>query len=113
MRISNFNNYLCVASFLLRREGRAGSYCPTLQEETILRPFPFCLSFHRTFYKQRDSTLCRVAKYGYRFSEISFSIWGHIYFYFRSEEHTSELQSRPHLVCRLLLEKKKTLHITT
>src|SRR5439155_25413305 len=26
----------------------------------------------------------------------------------RSEEHTSELQSRGHLVCRLLLEKKKT-----
>src|SRR5436305_11405836 len=28
----------------------------------------------------------------------------------RSEEHTSELQSRPHLVCRLLLEKKKHEH---
>src|SRR2546422_7054607 len=28
-------------------------------------------------------------------------------FYMRSEEHTSELQSRLHLVCRLLLEKKK------
>src|SRR5690554_4211913 len=28
-------------------------------------------------------------------------------FLWRSEEHTSELQSRPHLVCRLLLEKKK------
>src|SRR5436305_10315655 len=28
----------------------------------------------------------------------------------RSEEHTSELQSRPHLVCRLLLEKKKKKH---
>src|SRR5690554_7045733 len=28
----------------------------------------------------------------------------------RSEEHTSELQSRPHLVCRLLLEKKKKQH---
>src|SRR3989442_6127382 len=27
----------------------------------------------------------------------------------RSEEHTSELQSRPHLVCPLLLSKKKTL----
>src|SRR3989442_14632049 len=27
--------------------------------------------------------------------------------FLRSEEHTSELQSRPHLVCRLLLEKKK------
>src|SRR2546422_6943365 len=34
---------------------------------------------------------------------------------FRSEEHTSELQSRLHLVCRLLLEKKKkqlpTMHV--
>src|SRR3712207_8320092 len=28
----------------------------------------------------------------------------------RSEEHTSELQSRQYLVCRLLLEKKKNLH---
>src|SRR2546429_5220148 len=28
----------------------------------------------------------------------------------RSEEHTSELQSRLHLVCRLLLEKKNRLH---
>src|SRR3989442_9737638 len=31
----------------------------------------------------------------------------------RSEEHTSELQSRPHLVCRLLLEKKKIIHTHT
>src|SRR3712207_7008261 len=30
----------------------------------------------------------------------------------RSEEHTSELQSRQYLVCRLLLEKKKTVHNT-
>src|SRR5690625_5614943 len=30
----------------------------------------------------------------------------------RSEEHTSELQSRGHLVCRLLLEKKKRMHKT-
>src|SRR5438876_6109433 len=28
----------------------------------------------------------------------------------RSEEHTSELQSPVHLVCRLLLEKKKSVH---
>src|SRR3712207_7818318 len=28
----------------------------------------------------------------------------------RSEEHTSELQSRQYLVCRLLLEKKKNIH---
>src|SRR5690625_1912480 len=31
----------------------------------------------------------------------------------RSEEHTSELQSRGHLVCRLLLEKKKKTHQTS
>src|SRR3712207_6891149 len=31
----------------------------------------------------------------------------------RSEEHTSELQSRQYLVCRLLLEKKKTKNSTS
>src|SRR5436305_4928640 len=31
----------------------------------------------------------------------------------RSEEHTSERQSRPHLVCRLLLEKKKDTYTTS
>src|SRR3712207_7771661 len=31
----------------------------------------------------------------------------------RSEEHTSELQSRQYLVCRLLLEKKKTTRCST
>src|ERR1035438_9586773 len=33
----------------------------------------------------------------------------HIHNDYRSEEHTSELQSLRHLVCRLLLEKKKTV----
>src|SRR3712207_8303100 len=31
----------------------------------------------------------------------------------RSEEHTSELQSRQYLVCRLLLEKKNVIHFPT
>src|SRR5690606_39465443 len=35
---------------------------------------------------------------------------GVVYFPARSEEHTSELQSRENLVCRLLLEKKKQKH---
>src|SRR6266699_6623944 len=35
-----------------------------------------------------------------------------IKFAVRSEEHTSELQSRPHLVCRLLLEKKNKTNLT-
>src|SRR5690606_40938329 len=34
------------------------------------------------------------------------------YFHFRSEEHTSELQSRENLVCRLLLEKKNVSQAT-
>src|SRR5690554_7055605 len=38
--------------------------------------------------------------------DITFEVRNNI---LRSEEHTSELQSRPHLVCRLLLEKKKNI----
>src|SRR2546429_4016427 len=41
-----------------------------------------------------------------RYNALSLSLDLHS----RSEEHTSELQSRLHLVCRLLLEKKKTIH---
>src|SRR5256886_4879639 len=37
-------------------------------------------------------------------SEVVFITW-------RSEEHTSELQSQSNLVCRLLLEKKKNAHV--
>src|SRR2546422_10771425 len=37
----------------------------------------------------------------------------YVYFPLRSEEHTSELQSRLHLVCRLLLEKKKKQSLNT
>src|SRR5271166_6271795 len=40
-----------------------------------------------------------------------YSIVAASYFHIRSEEHTSELQSRGHLVCRLLLEKKKKTYI--
>src|SRR3712207_7987675 len=39
----------------------------------------------------------------------SCSAWIHAIHRGRSEEHTSELQSRQYLVCRLLLEKKTTL----
>src|SRR5439155_25236692 len=45
--------------------------------------------------EQRNAMVCRGPNGSRRIHEI------------RSEEHTSELQSRGHLVCRLLLEKKK------
>src|SRR5690606_39806104 len=38
----------------------------------------------------------------------SIPIWGYFIILARSEEHTSELQSRENLVCRLLLEKRKS-----
>src|SRR3712207_7864495 len=44
----------------------------------------------------------RTVDIEYRF-QFAGSEWGEL----RSEEHTSELQSRQYLVCRLLLEKKK------
>src|SRR5690625_6215674 len=42
---------------------------------------------------------------------IDFTIFGEVFTLPRSEEHTSELQSRGHLVCRLLLEKKNRCDI--
>src|SRR3989449_2390090 len=40
---------------------------------------------------------------------LTFLLWPFRFEAERSEEHTSELQSRLHLVCRLLLEKKKKI----
>src|SRR5690625_5609023 len=44
-------------------------------------------------------------------NENAIEAWKPISSQYRSEEHTSELQSRGHLVCRLLLEKKKKKQI--
>src|SRR3712207_7774804 len=41
-------------------------------------------------------------------SAVMLSVYGLVAILHRSEEHTSELQSRQYLVCRLLLEKKKS-----
>src|SRR2546429_5406169 len=52
--------------------------------------------------------ICPVAGPTGRLRRWRFSSWMSPCGSVRSEEHTSELQSRLHLVCRLLLEKKKT-----
>src|SRR5690625_6820894 len=46
-----------------------------------------------------------VNDFCFRTAHIDHHLMIHHIQYFRSEEHTSELQSRGHLVCRLLLEK--------
>src|SRR5258708_15075564 len=54
------------------------------------------------------TTLFRSRTRGQRSGQQPAVCPGHVAGQTRSEEHTSELQSPDHLVCRLLLEKKKT-----
>src|SRR3712207_7084701 len=63
---------------------------------------PLCCSIEPVRYKKFRETLKGISSktLAYRLKELE---KGGI----RSEEHTSELQSRQYLVCRLLLEKKK------
>src|SRR5258708_13214974 len=65
---------------------------------TLFRSF-CCHRFLRTHGSFIPSPWVRSTRSAFRFSNW----WA------RSEEHTSELQSPDHLVCRLLLEKKKIL----
>src|SRR5687768_18413124 len=67
----------------------------------LRRPPRSTLFPYTTLFRSRPSR-CR-ARMGSRALAIDSIRW------VRSEEHTSELQSRLHLVCRLLLEKKKQL----
>src|SRR3712207_7565918 len=52
-----------------------------------------------------------AAFFSARFMRMSRLSWASVRNACRSEEHTSELQSRQYLVCRLLLEKKTNNHI--
>src|SRR5439155_17583264 len=62
-----------------------------------------CMGFHLRGFSLAIYTM--ISKYN-----LSKMDYLRLRIYSRSEEHTSELQSRGHLVCRLLLEKKK-IHI--
>src|SRR5437868_9849334 len=77
----------------------------------ILRPprstlFPYTTLFRSGYATPGwETSRQRRARAGYKLA--SSDIWTNIGASYRSEEHTSELQSRFDLVCRLLLEKKK------
>src|SRR2546422_7937203 len=64
--------------------------------------FPYTTLFRSEFEDERVNSLL-----GQQLTD-EFDGGREVHFRRRSEEHTSELQSRLHLVCRLLLEKKKT-----
>src|SRR3712207_8579813 len=57
------------------------------------------LEAENTVFEEMMTVFAELQKIYQRMQEINISL--------RSEEHTSELQSRQYLVCRLLLEKKK------
>src|SRR5258707_1887033 len=75
--------------------------------------FPYTTLFRSCTAKEGDlvqrGQRIGMIKFGSR-TELSIPTWlnPEILVKKRSEEHTSELQSRQYLVCRLLLEKKKT-----
>src|SRR2546429_9644981 len=78
----------------------------------IRRPPRSTLFPYTTLFRSRSRLSSRTSRRRSRVSAFrSFRSW-RISFRScaRSEEHTSELQSRLHLVCRLLLEKKKIQH---
>src|SRR5690625_6702471 len=63
-------------------------------------------------FRYRDPTTPEHASMNwFRLLPVRSPLLGKSLLFSRSEEHTSELQSRGHLVCRLLLEKKKTTFI--
>src|SRR5690606_40659405 len=87
---------------------KARSYALTVQgkAETVARDMP------EKARKYADSAAQRLTRLYDELAARGQRVVGRVS---RSEEHTSELQSRENLVCRLLLEKKKTLlfqHIT-
>ena len=79
-------------------------------------PKLFTFYFLKVFSRSSShssSLFCSYFKKDLSFTYVN-KVWKNIMFLnVRSEEHTSELQSRQYLVCRLLLEKKKTTTIIT
>src|SRR2546422_5656457 len=72
----------------------------------IRRPPRSTLFPYTTLFRSVEIDHCEVLVLG-NAPSASVLVIGHDVMQDRSEEHTSELQSRLHLVCRLLLEKKK------
>src|SRR3989442_5915176 len=75
----------------------------------IRRPPRSTLFPYTTLFRSIAAAHCRTGKVANVKSKTVPKGRDGLRLHVRSEEHTSELQSRPHLVCRLLLEKKKKL----
>src|SRR2546429_6954140 len=69
--------------------------------------FPYTTLFRSVTLHERSMADKMDRQLTHRNAARSVTAMGQLAIHLRSEEHTSELQSRLHLVCRLLLEKKK------
>src|SRR5438552_11782633 len=76
----------------------------------IRRPPRSTLFPYTTLFRSQTVSEVPVVRAERRNISSASFFWPHVR---RSEEHTSELQSPDHLVCRLLLEKKKKTKTTT
>src|SRR3712207_7071062 len=85
-------------------DGRESSYCRPTFYEVVHQAPNFKGHLAHVGWPWVDECIA-VLKIGARFLRIDPAEWG-LKVDLRSEEHTSELQSRQYLVCRLLLEKK-------
>src|SRR2546422_2508049 len=72
----------------------------------IRRPPRSTLFPYTTLFRSHEQQHGRQAGHSHAGQQLA-AFGGKLHRHQRSEEHTSELQSRLHLVCRLLLEKKK------
>src|SRR2546429_5530948 len=88
---------------MIRRPPRSTLFPYTTLFRSVLNTFPLLSPKLGWFSTLKTSTFAR--KY---FPSVKWNSLPTERLRTRSEEHTSELQSRLHLVCRLLLEKKKT-----
>src|SRR3712207_7120957 len=95
---------------MIRRPPRSTLFPYTTLFRSSLPPTSCVLSFSTTMLKSRSACryTCSLPAASSKRSSLEPPSPGLELERRRSEEHTSELQSRQYLVCRLLLEKKKT-----
>src|SRR2546429_5313013 len=75
--------------------------------------FPYTTLFRSLAQAVQDADVLVMGVPSHGFRGVLEQVVSQVRPWIRSEEHTSELQSRLHLVCRLLLEKKKKdLHLS-
>src|SRR3989442_8525651 len=92
---------------MIRRPPRSTLFPYTTLFRSPLASSPLCMN---RMFKYADDTYLLIPAsmtYSVLLELDNITFWANNNNLKRSEEHTSELQSRPHLVCRLLLEKKK------